>query len=55
MAPMGETTSSNVESRWGARSGTASVVTHRTVDDLDDYVMHRASLDKLLAGTYGWD
>jgi aminoglycoside phosphotransferase (APT) family kinase protein len=24
-------------------------------DDLDDYVMHRASLDKLLAGTYGWD
>jgi aminoglycoside phosphotransferase (APT) family kinase protein len=24
-------------------------------EDLDDYVMHRASLDKLLAGTYGWD
>src|SRR5580658_2782336 len=23
--------------------------------DLDDYVMHRASLEKLLAGTYGWD
>ena len=24
-------------------------------DDPDDYVLHRASLDKLLAGTYGWD
>ena len=24
-------------------------------DDVDDYVMHRASLDKLLAGTYRWD
>ena len=24
-------------------------------DDIDDYVMHRASLDKLLAGTYRWD
>jgi aminoglycoside phosphotransferase (APT) family kinase protein len=24
-------------------------------DDLDDYVMHRASLEKLLAGTYRWD
>jgi aminoglycoside phosphotransferase (APT) family kinase protein len=24
-------------------------------DDRDDYVMHRASLEKLLAGTYGWD
>jgi aminoglycoside phosphotransferase (APT) family kinase protein len=24
-------------------------------DDPDDYVMHRASLEKLLAGTYGWD
>ena len=24
-------------------------------DDPDDYVMHRASLDKLLAGTYRWD
>jgi aminoglycoside phosphotransferase (APT) family kinase protein len=24
-------------------------------DEIDDYVMHRASLDKLLAGTYGWD
>ena len=24
-------------------------------EDIDDYVMHRASLDKLLAGTYGWD
>jgi aminoglycoside phosphotransferase (APT) family kinase protein len=24
-------------------------------DDPDDYVMHRASLDKLLDGTYGWD
>src|SRR5215469_4854528 len=23
--------------------------------DIDDYVMHRASLDKLLAGTYRWD
>jgi hypothetical protein len=23
--------------------------------DPDDYVLHRASLDKLLAGTYGWD
>jgi aminoglycoside phosphotransferase (APT) family kinase protein len=23
--------------------------------DPDDYVMHRASLEKLLAGTYGWD
>jgi aminoglycoside phosphotransferase (APT) family kinase protein len=23
--------------------------------DLDDYVMHRASLEKLLAGTYRWD
>jgi len=23
--------------------------------DVDDYVLHRASLDKLLAGTYGWD
>ena len=23
--------------------------------DPDDYVMHRASLDKLLAGTYRWD
>jgi aminoglycoside phosphotransferase (APT) family kinase protein len=23
--------------------------------DIDDYVLHRASLDKLLAGTYGWD
>jgi aminoglycoside phosphotransferase (APT) family kinase protein len=24
-------------------------------DDIDDYVMHRASLDKLLDGTYRWD
>jgi aminoglycoside phosphotransferase (APT) family kinase protein len=24
-------------------------------DDPDDYVLHRASMDKLLAGTYGWD
>jgi aminoglycoside phosphotransferase (APT) family kinase protein len=24
-------------------------------DDPDDYVLHRASLEKLLAGTYGWD
>ena len=24
-------------------------------DDPDDYVMHRASLDRLLAGTYRWD
>jgi len=24
-------------------------------EDIDDYVLHRASLDKLLAGTYGWD
>ena len=24
-------------------------------DDPDDYVLHRASLDKLLAGTYRWD
>jgi aminoglycoside phosphotransferase (APT) family kinase protein len=24
-------------------------------DEVDDYVMHRASLDKLLAGTYRWD
>ena len=24
-------------------------------DDVDDYVMHRASLDRLLAGTYRWD
>jgi aminoglycoside phosphotransferase (APT) family kinase protein len=24
-------------------------------EDPDDYVLHRASLDKLLAGTYGWD
>lgn len=24
-------------------------------DDIDDYVMHRASLDKMLAGTYRWD
>jgi len=24
-------------------------------DDIDDFVMHRASLDKLLAGTYRWD
>jgi aminoglycoside phosphotransferase (APT) family kinase protein len=24
-------------------------------EDPDDYVMHRASLDKLLDGTYGWD
>ena len=24
-------------------------------EDVDDYVLHRASLDKLLAGTYGWD
>jgi aminoglycoside phosphotransferase (APT) family kinase protein len=23
--------------------------------EVDDYVMHRASLDKLLAGTYRWD
>ena len=23
--------------------------------DPDDYVLHRASLDKMLAGTYGWD
>jgi hypothetical protein len=23
--------------------------------DPDDYVMHRASLDRLLAGSYGWD
>jgi aminoglycoside phosphotransferase (APT) family kinase protein len=23
--------------------------------DIDDYVLHRASLDKMLAGTYGWD
>ena len=23
--------------------------------DRDDYVMHRASLEKLLAGTYQWD
>jgi hypothetical protein len=23
--------------------------------DPDDYVMHRASLEKLLAGSYGWD
>lgn len=24
-------------------------------EDPDDYVMHRASLEKLLAGTYPWD
>ncbi len=24
-------------------------------DDIDDYVMHRASLDKMLDGTYRWD
>ncbi|HEV8221157.1 MAG TPA: phosphotransferase family protein [Streptosporangiaceae bacterium] len=24
-------------------------------EDIDDYVLHRASLDKMLAGTYGWD
>jgi hypothetical protein len=24
-------------------------------DDPDDYVMHRASLEKLLVGAYGWD
>lgn len=24
-------------------------------DEIDDYVMHRASLEKLLAGTYRWD
>jgi hypothetical protein len=24
-------------------------------DDPDDYVMHRASLEQLLAGTYRWD
>jgi aminoglycoside phosphotransferase (APT) family kinase protein len=24
-------------------------------DDPDDYVLHRAGLDKLLAGTYRWD
>jgi hypothetical protein len=24
-------------------------------DDPDDYVMHRAALDKLLAGAYPWD
>jgi aminoglycoside phosphotransferase (APT) family kinase protein len=27
----------------------------RAPDDPDDYVMHRASLDRLLAGTYRWD
>jgi hypothetical protein len=24
-------------------------------EDPDDYVMHRASLEQLLAGTYRWD
>jgi hypothetical protein len=24
-------------------------------DDPDDYVLHRASLEKLLAGTYRWE